>query len=46
LNIAIYTFEVKSEELLGFVVSNKWIEVELDKIKVIKKWQHPRLRKK
>jgi len=23
LNIAIYTFEVKSEELLGFVVSNK-----------------------
>jgi hypothetical protein len=36
LNIAIYTFEVKSEELLGFVVSNKWIEVEPDKIKAIK----------
>ncbi|PKI18287.1 hypothetical protein CRG98_049439, partial [Punica granatum] len=35
LNVAKCTFGVKSEKLLGFVVSQKGIEVDPDKIKAI-----------
>jgi hypothetical protein len=35
LNPTKFSFGVKSEKLLGFVISNKGIEVDPDKVKVI-----------
>jgi hypothetical protein len=35
LNLAKYSFEVKSRKLLGFVVSDRRIKVDPDKVKVI-----------
>jgi hypothetical protein len=35
LNLAKYSFEVKSRKLLGFVVSDRGIKVDPDKVKVI-----------
>ena len=42
LNPAKCTFEVKSEKLLGFVVSQKGIEVDLNKVKAILEMPEPR----
>ena len=39
------TFEVTSEKLLGFMVSQKGIEVDLDKIKAIVEMKHPKTEK-
>ena len=41
LNLAKCTFRVKSEKLLGFVVSQKGIEVDPDKIKAILEMPEP-----
>ena len=38
-------FGVKSEKLLGFVVSQRGIEVDLDKVKVILEMLEPRIEK-
>jgi methyl coenzyme M reductase subunit C-like uncharacterized protein (methanogenesis marker protein 7) len=46
LNPIKYTFRVKSEKLLGFVVSNKGIKVDLDTIKVIQEMSIPKIEKK
>ena len=45
LNLAKCTFRVKSEKLLGFVVSQKGIEVDLNKVKAILKMPEPRIEK-
>jgi hypothetical protein len=42
LNPAKCTFGVKSGKLLGFVVSNKGIEVDLDKVKAIQDMPAPK----
>jgi hypothetical protein len=42
LNPAKCTFRVKSDKLLGFVVSNKGIEVDLDKVKAIQDMPAPK----
>ena len=39
------TFEVTSEKLLGFMVSQKGIEVDLEKIKAIVEMKPPRIEK-
>jgi hypothetical protein len=46
LNPIKYTFRVKSGKLLGFVVSNKGIKVDLDTIKVIQEMSIPKIEKK
>ena len=43
LNPTKCTFRVKSGKLLGFIVSQKWIEVDPDKVKVILKMPEPRI---
>jgi len=45
LNPAKCTFRVKSRKLLGFVVSQKGIEVDLDKVKAILEILEPRTEK-
>ena len=40
-----FTFGVKSGKLLGFVVSQRGIEVDLDKVKVILEMPEPRSKK-
>ena len=45
LNLAKCTFRVKSEKLLGFVVSQKGIEVDPDKVKAILEMPKPRSEK-
>ena len=42
LNPVKCTFRVKSDKLLGFVVSNKGIEVDLDKVKAIQDMPAPK----
>ena len=46
LNPAKCLFGVKSEKLLGFMVSDKWIKVDLDKLKVIQSMSSPKIEKK
>ena len=45
LNPAKCTFGVKSGKLLGFVVSQRGIEVDLDKVKAILEMPEPRSKK-
>ena len=45
LNPAKCTFRVKSEKLLGFIVSQKGIEVDPDKVKAILEMPEPRTEK-
>ncbi|KAG8496732.1 hypothetical protein CXB51_007901 [Gossypium anomalum] len=45
LNPAKYTFGARSRKLLGFVVSEKEIEIDLDKVKVIQELPPPRTQK-
>ena len=45
LNPAKCTFGVKSEKLLGFIVSQKGIEVDLDKVKAILEMFEPHIEK-
>ena len=40
------TFEVRSSKLLGFIVSNKGIEVDPAKVKAIQEMPAPRMRRK
>jgi len=45
LNPAKFSFGVKSEKLLGFVISNKGIEVDPDKVKAIQAMTVPKIKK-
>jgi len=45
LNLAKCSFEVRSRKLLGFVVSNRGIEVNLDKAKAIQDMLTPKIEK-
>jgi len=45
LNLAKCTFGVKSGKLLGFIVSQKGIEVDPEKVKAILEMQEPRTKK-
>ncbi|KAG8486695.1 hypothetical protein CXB51_020171 [Gossypium anomalum] len=45
LNLAKYTFEARSGKLLGFIVSEKGIEIDPDKVKAIQELPPPRTQK-
>lgn len=45
LNPAKFTFGVRSDKLLGFIVSQKGIEVDLDKVRAIQDMPAPRTEK-
>jgi hypothetical protein len=46
LNSIKCSFGFKSGKLLGFVVNERWIEVDLDKVKVIQSMTSPKTKKR
>jgi len=44
--LAKYSFEIKFGKLLGFMVSERWIKVDPDKVKLIQSMSSPTIEKK
>jgi len=45
-NLAKYSFEIKFGKLLGFMVSDRRIKVDADKVKLIQSMSSPKIEKK